>query len=646
MKFNNARTGSVLRKAVLCSAAVALSAALVPAAALAADAPTYTLPTKAMSIQKVQKDSKGNTYTVDGLSVCAAQPPMQMPFYSLLGINNTMQGRASGQPTTSAQNGLFGSDANVSPDPYLYNYCASLNGATVASDAMINSASTMTVTIDGTDYNMPRDIYMETTIIQSTADTASGDYTYAEWVKLENKRPNRTKTTTYDPTFVKFNLNTGGTYTLTESLFSMAEQADEIIEGSKDANGNYTYSTRYAEGANTWRVAGNYEDIIKGSQYYLLSLLDSGVIKEKATVAVICGYDDETGAYAVRKLDINEDDINSNAYGGRIAGAVCTIATDMNDLGLPTAQDAYVGETSNFGTVSTLDENEYVAWYTAEQIVENCDAALITDAYEGNAQKYLAHDSEGHQRTVYENIEKLTAAQASARAAGKKAADICVNWPQSLFGCYYAQGCENVMLTLVGECFLYPEYYDLTDMMAWWAKNVWHITDASLQDMVDSTCYNVSLSTNQSKIGTISANFEEEIDGMINLGNNYYLENYETIDALSHGNIKTHSMDMLKARTTILQDQTIKLSPASKTVKTSAKKQTVAVTVKGAQGKVTATVNAKAKKAGIKVKATSKKVTVTLPAKVKKGTYKISVTAAGTYTYKAAKAKNITIKVK
>ena len=655
MKQGTTLVASVLRKALLCSAAAALGVAMTPVSAFAKvvdNSPVYDLPTKTMSLVNTKTDAKGNTYVQDTLSVCAAQPPMNMPYYSLLGINNTMKGRASGQPTSSAQNGLFGSDANESPDPYLYNYCASLNGATVATDQMINGSSTVPVTIDGTEYNMPRDIYMETNIIQSTADTKSGDYTYAEWVKLENKRADRPKTGEYNPTFVKFALQSGGTYTLTESLYSMAEQADEIIKASKNANGNYTMSTRYAEGPTTWKVASKYEDIIKASQYYLLEQLDNGNLKKKATVAVICGYDDETGNYAVRKLDVGEGDINSNQYAGRIAGAVCSIATDMNSLGLPTAQDAYKGKVTSFGKESEIDESTKVAWYTPQQIIENCDAALITDAYEGNAGTYLAHDSEAHQRTVYtdENVQGLKDAQAAAKAAGKKAADICVNWPQTLFGCFYAQGCENVMLTFISECYLYPQYFDLTDMMAWWAKNVWHIKDSNLQDMVETTCYNVSLSTNQSKIGTISSDYQNKINQMLNEGNNYYLNNSDAIDALNEGNIKTHSMDLLKERTTIMSKQTIKLSPSTKTYKyktVKKSKQTANITVKGAKTAVTATLSNAAKKAKIKATVSGKtKVKVTVPKKCKKGTYKITVKAGSSMKYYAAANKTITIKVK
>lgn len=650
------------RKVILSAAAAALAVSMMPAAAFA-DAqfdsngdPVYTLPTKPMSIQQVKKDSEGNSYTVDTLSVCAASPPMQMPYYSILGINNTMKGRATYITTGSAQNGLFGSDANIAPDPYLYNYCASENGATVAADAMVNANATTTVTIDGTEYNMPRDIYMETNIIQSTADTKSGDYTYAEWVKLENKRPGRTKTTEYNPTFLKMSLENGGTYKMAESVYTMAEQADKIIEQSKGANGSYTYATRYAEGPNTWKVASKYEDIAKGSQYYLLSKLADGSIKQKKTVAVICGYDDETGNYAVRKLDIGtlsdgSKDVDTNRYAGRIAGAVSAIAKDMNDLGLTPAQAPYVGTvTDRNGTTSTLDESAYLNWYTPEQIVANADAVLITDAVESNASSYLAHDSEGHQRTVQTNAEGLTKAQAALRNSGKKAADICVNWPQTLFGVFYAQGCENIMLTFVSEAFLYPEYFDLTDMMAWWTKNVWHVTDASVQDMVDSTCYKVSLSTNQSKIGTISKNYESKIDAMINAGNSYYLDNYAKIDQLNDGNIKTHSMDMLKARTTMLKKQAIKVSPSTKTFKYAAvkkAKQSANIKLSGAKGKVSASLSNAAKKAKIKASVSGKtKVKVTIPKKCKKGTYKVAVKAASTTVYKMAAAKTITIKVK
>ena len=553
----------VPRKLVCGVASMALAAGLMPATAFAAvnvnedGAVTYTLPTEPMAVQWTATDASGNSYTYENLTVSLSAPPMQKPYYSLLGISNTSLGRTiAGGGFTETEYGLFGSDANMNPDEYLYNYCVTLANpdAIVPADIRSGTESTIEASIDGTTYNMPRAIYTETNMLNVQADGTSGDYTYAQWVELENQRSGRSKTTEYNPTYISFSTSPGGTYRMVESIYSIAEAADEQIVASADENGNYTYATRYAEGANTVQTAQAFEDISKATQYYVLAKLADGSISQKAVTAVICGYDPNTENYAVRVLDPEgvSGDKDSNVYAGRIASAVHPIVTDMNTLGLETQQDAY--------TSDSVDETAYVKWYSAEQIIENCDACFTCDAPASNAvSRYLATASDGKKYDVYSadtsdgntwgnNLGALLNAQAAAKAAGKNAADVCYKWPKSLFGVWYAQGCENVMMNFITAAYLYPQYFSLTDVMAWWAKHLWHITDASLQDMVDSTCYDISLSTNESQMGTISDDYEAKINAMIDEGNMYYLFNKDAVDAVADGNIATHNYGTLFAR--------------------------------------------------------------------------------------------------
>ena len=570
--------GKGAKKLVCAAAAAALSVSMMPAAAFATantnsdGKVVYTLPTEPMAVQWKGKDASGNEYTYENLTVSLAAPPMQKPYYSLLGISNTALGRTiAGGGTTETEYGLFGSDANINPDEYLYNYCVSINDKTasdvvVPADIRSGTESTVEVSIDGTTYNMPRSIYTETNMLNVKADATSGDLTYAQWVEKENARSGRSKTTVYDPSYVSFSTNPGGTYKMVESMYSIAEEADRQIAASADANGNYLYRTRYAsqaskdaEGTTTADTAAHFEDISKGVEYYVLSK-----VEKKKVAAVVCGYDPATKNYAVRILNPSgvSNDKDSNSYGGRVASAVNPIVTDMNELNLEPAQATYTGEGVNDPT--------YVKWYSPQQIVENCDAVFTCDAPGWNAvAQYLARASDGVKYSVYtttamdadggqsaieDNMGALRDAQAAAKSAGKDAADLCYMWPKSLFGVWYAQGCENVMMNFIASAYLYPEYFNLTDIMAWWAKKMWHITDTNLQDMVDSTCYGISLSSNESQIGTISDDYESKIDAMITEGNQYYLSHTKEVDAIHDGNLKTHNIFMLAARSGVSVD--------------------------------------------------------------------------------------------
>ena len=554
------RWGSWGKKAVCTAAAGAMAFCMLPATAFASVGEDgtvyYKLPAAdaALSFQHELTDADGNTYTQEYLSYHCSGNYAESSYY-LLGINaatGTKDLSSSMKVTdgsvTLAKIGLYGTSANQNPDEYLWNYCVRLNGGSVPADSYTSSGN-VTVEINGTEYaNMPRPIYMECNMIsyESTASTAG--YTYAQWVELENQRSDRPKSGTYNPTFATWSTLSGGFAKLCSSLYNIASISDEMIEESKDKNGNYGYATRYAEGPETYKVVQNYEDITKATQYYLQSKFKDGSLK-KATAAVIVGYDPNTKNYACRILNTDAMsngsyvDPDTNKYGGRLSNSVASICNDICDLDLTEAQPVY----------DEAAESDFVKWYTPEQIIGNCDAVLISDGTGG----YCAKDSTGKTNSVYsrlaseeanENIQGLINAQVSAIAAGKSYADIAWKWPEHVFNCYYAQGCENVLLGIVSSCFLYPEVYDITDTMAWWAKNVWHVTDASLQDIVDSTCNGISMSRNQVQLGTISANYEADIQALIDEGNLYYIANSDEIDALNHGNLKTYDMDTLKAR--------------------------------------------------------------------------------------------------
>ena len=582
-RHEKGRWKGAARKLVSGVSAAALTVGLMPAMAFAAvdsnGNVSYEMPTQPIAIQKTLKDAAGNEYVQESLSVMLGTPPMQTTYYRMLGISNA--GLANDRindlktPSTFTDTGLFGSDANVAPDEYLYNYCVSVTNpsANVPDDQMAVEMVTqgrssygkaVAVSIDGNDYNMPNEIYTEVNMLtlgtasdKPAVNAAGADQTWGDWVKLENQRANRPKTGEYKPTYITSLAGGGGTYGLVEAIYGMAEQADEIIAANKDANGNYRYASRYVEGPNMVTIAQDFEDISKATEYYVLSKVASGDI-ELSTVAVVCGYDANSKNFAVRVLNPGvENDKNANVYGGRLASAVNPIAQDITTLNLPTQQEAYQGKVEgalnrNGEELEETQGSTYVRWYSAEQIIQNCDAVFLSDAPTGNGiAAYLAAAADGKQYapTSEEAVATLTAAQQAAKSANaKKVADICSKYPACMFTNFYAQGCENVMLNFITASYLYPKFFNLTDTMAWWAKNIWHIKDGSLQDIVDTTCYNISLSTNQTQIGAISNGFEETIDGMIDDGNKYYLTHMATVNDIAEGNIKTHSVEGLVER--------------------------------------------------------------------------------------------------
>ena len=197
-------------------------------------------------------------------------------------------------------------------------------------------------------------------------------------------------------------------------------------------------------------------------------------------------------------------------------------------------------------------------------------------------------------------VQALLDAQARAKAANVAAADICYKYPKSILSSYFAQNAEHALLSPIMASYLYPDQINLTDSIAYWARKMWHTGASHVQEVVSSTCNDISISTNQSKIGTVEAGYEDRMEEIYNAGNWYYLNNTSEIDAIASGNFKTHDLAALKARTT-------EPAPAPEPEPTPAAKAS-SITVNKA--KVTASVIASAAKKAGATTASLKKVTL------------------------------------
>ena len=710
------------KKLVCGVSAMGLAAAMVPAAAMAGDTTStyYALPTanQVKSFDHTEAGKGGNYtyhYVTIGSSATDRVAPMMQTYYETLGLNyinaysgpGSIYNSADGAQTPDPELGLntnytggsvgsltsrnstlaiMGSDNNESPDEYIWNYCCWANGATVAADSRAldrgnRGTGAVSLTIGGTEYaDFPREVYTECDIINQESST--GNYqgtTWLDWIDLENQRENRPagKDAVYDPTFLKYGVSGTGGAGLVKTLHTLADQVDSVIAKHVDANGNYTLQSRYggnrADG--TGASIDIFEDIVQGTQYYTMSKIEDGTV-DKAVVAVLVGYDPKTGNYAVRKFNTDKDP-DGNQYGGRVANYCASIASSITELGLEEAQQP-TNET----------EAPYIAWYTPEQIVANADACFTCDAYSSNnVSTYLATATNGRCYTVYypasvsepeeDYTFGLNKARNEAVAAGKHAANFCFSYPADMFGNFYAQGVENGMLAVITSAFTYPDLFGsqgLTDMLGYWAKNVWHIKQSSLQSIVEGTCSGMSLTGIE--IGKVSSDYTTNAEKYFKAGNEFYIAHQTELDQVNGGNLKTFNLDGLMKRTgvstantgsalkvvnktalspaernAVAEDasQTIKLTSASKSFKVKAlkkAKKTFTVKVSGAKTALTVTPNAKAKKAKITAKASGKTaVKVTVPKGTKKGTYKISVKAKKATGYKASAAKTITVKV-
>ena len=610
------RWSGVGKKVIGAVTSAVLAVSLAPAAAFASasggadDTGYYTLPSTYVTDLNHQGDGYSYRYLTSGISRVVGGFSQSM--YYLMGINgiNFDRGLRNGQPWNNVTNGtlkanhvtavdgIMGTEVNSVPDEYLWNSCVYMNQnpgtdlrtvsrETTFSNKMVwmyqgagnpTAYETYNVEVDGVTYAMPSVIYMEANFISNSDPdwTSASGKSIAEWVEIEKARtggdPN------YDPYVTTWTTNSGGINFGTELMYKLADAVNAATNDSRDSNGNATLMSRYVDANGDRGTAGlytsatefvqKYEDFAKASQYYMIDQFANHGVEKKVS-AVICGYDPGTGvnidgtevegaykgdaAYACRIYDpsITGFDNNTANFGGRPANSVMNISTDINtvlsadDVAFPAAEG----------------QENYVRWYTAEQIAKVADAVFVTDVpYGNNIASYLAKNSAGDTQMIYsvdnsnytkmnENVEPLVAA---CEATGAKA-DVYYKFPSHLFGVWYAQGFENCWFAPMAAAWMYPEQFtSIENVMAYAAKNFWHINAADVNGVLAATCSDLSMPTG-STFGEPDADYESVVDSMLLHGNSYYVDDAagrEAISKMNCGDLVTYDLSALTNRVT------------------------------------------------------------------------------------------------
>ena len=522
----------------------------------------YKLPTQMISsFEHSGTDAKNNSYTYSYLSsgIERVVGGFSQSMYYIMGINgvNFDRGLRNNNPLSKAKDGVLTTDAvtavdgimgtavNSQPDEFLWNSCYRLYQQvpfqSVAGEedmevhinaGNVQTYETVSVTVGDVEYAMPVVIYHEANFI-STSDTEwtkEGGKNIAEWVAIENAREGRPSTATYDPYIGTWETASGGIHYGAELMYALADQVDQATEASRDANGNATLMSRYVNAngqdaskyASASALAQKYEDFAKASQYYMVQQLNSGKAQRKVA-AILCGYqpakDGAEAAYACRIFDpsLQANDMHDSAnYGGRLANSIGNFTTDINTV-LSEDDVAFAAAESDAA---------YVRWYPVSKIVENADAVFVCDAPYGNGRAvYLAYNNDGDQASIYtvdnnsydktnENMNPLIAAAEASTAK----AELFYKYPEHLFGVWYAQGFENCWMGPIAAAFMYPDAFtSVENVMAYAARNFWHIKAANVNQVIQATCYDISLPAERS-LGAPDSDYADKVDAMLAQG--------------------------------------------------------------------------------------------------------------------------------
>lgn len=577
-----------IRNAVLSAAVGAMVTAMMPVAAFAAFAPD----TKALD---------GSGY------VTGASPRPPASSLDMLGISDVEcdpLGISAGlgeQTWASPKYYIWGSTYyNTNANPWITNAVINHNaGSVVATPTAVAGGNAAVRTLNKSaggnpDAGLP--VYGTTdevnalwdlkpdVVFGTAADTVS--YTSEEYKTAFEAGG----ITNYNPKSVRYDWN--DISSIIKSVYNLADAADTVV---KESNG--TKKLRYNSTATA--IAQNYEEYVHGLQGFILQQLEVNKAKKK-TAAIITAYDEATGTYKLM------NDNSGSATAKRYLEVVKNVSKNLGD------------------TLETA---------TAADLAK-ADVVIIQQDIKDKKPILESFDSKLSKKVYYATSTNLGAAYSVARNSTDNAQDM-----GRVLGC------------------LYPEYITQDELVCYYFDKFYHIRSGVLGEFVDNAMDGV---VNWDATGTdrtqwTAADAKEynakTVQAKLDLGTAWLAKNAKNAskvnkdialetkaDGSTYATIK--GSDYSKLAKAVLTKQTVKVTPATKTVSS---KKTASFKIKAtAAGKVSFSVSKSAKAAGITV---SKAGKVTVKKGAKKGTYKVSVKAAATSLYKAA-TKTVTVKVK
>ncbi|MGN0038690.1 MAG: hypothetical protein ACI36Y_06135 [Coriobacteriales bacterium] len=640
------RTWSRLVKTTVCSACAATMVAAQCGSALAIGSMSkFEAPTSETSINK-------NVITIGAHTVGVGA--------EMLGLNQVTESSMSGTGLAACETsrfyGLYGTNLNEAPDPYVanffYNAYAAENGKaqTAALNALGNAGSKpdradltavpeygnvsltlayrpdMLMGCDPKSFTSGNVIVLKssgTPVAAAKSSVATSGYT--EMVEMINNFKGtefyQTGDENYDPYYIEFALWFGdasfsadgkahyGNYSLYSHVlngYRMAGVAEEILKS------NSAKTTRYED--SPMEIAQDFESYVRGLQLYILSAIDKGDVEKRSFASV---YTVDTDAKTVQlyksssegSIECTEADVSSN-FMGYYTESLENVATNIAGR-----RDASSTSTDGSGMLATVDAAE----------LAKADVIILNTASDESALRSL---------------------MAGAGITQDKMPNICLSNAAAVSGRWHAESAQVVGPTLG---FVYPEILNGMYATAYFFEKFYHVkSDLTSLSNAIGLAFSGNLSLAPGVTDNLSGYNAASIESKINNGLWYYAQNKASIDkTMPKLTIDANNSLPTKNPATA---QTVKVTKnATKTVKASsvaAKKTTYTVNLSGVKTAVTATLGSAAKKAGVKVTVNSKKkLTVTVPKGIKAGTYKFTVKAKVSADYKASAAKTVTLKV-
>lgn len=235
----------------------------------------------------------------------AAQVSVEILGADLVATLNMGGQSSTTSASANAAMGIFGSDINESPDPYMYNFfynyanygMSDVEGSwtatpfTIAGDIIYglgqgspagdNDTTAITINLGGVTKTTTTAFFQEADIIVGSGDSTAFADVLAAYQQTYNQD--------YNPTFVSYQGSVGTLISQCENLIEMAKTHEAIMAETAK-------TTRYE--SKPLEIATDYDKYVRGIYYYVLSEIADGNLT-KQVVAMSPTYDSDSGVWTL-----------------------------------------------------------------------------------------------------------------------------------------------------------------------------------------------------------------------------------------------------------------------------------------------------------------------------------------------------------
>ncbi len=520
---------SILRKVTCTVTAASLVVAFGAPIAQAAPDGGWTAPTEAMSVDdNIVTIGSHGTGNVIG---------------EMLGLNGTVLATNQINPTTlseatsSDRLGVYGSEANVSPSPYLanrfYNLYAEANGLELTADVVANQVTsaasdrgTNFLAANVAEYGTTGALYYRPDIVSGIDGAVGGVSGIALNRSTTNAKNHATwdgsnsvsqsyqsvlllRTYTEDSSLIGTRNSDGNVYRESNSYKPGDEGYDPVgvayytsdglssIVSSVNATASAAELVMQQQDGKTTRygdplqIANDYEKYVKASKWYVLSKIADGTV-EKKKVAVVSGVSNTSDRFTVLPLNADGEGVGLSA---RVADAV---DGTVDDIARIYNEGVTAGKDRTYVTSAQLAEADIIICNTSIAF----DADTVTSRLQANGVTDVPQ--------IVDNSYLNGTFEASA-----------------LFG----NSVESGILSGVMQSLVYPELFDTLDMTGYYFSKFFHLKDSAIADYTKTELAGMTLPADENlESYAFDSSSLNRVQVILNEGTSYYYANKTAVD--------------------------------------------------------------------------------------------------------------------